>query len=174
VERVPPGWPGREHVAAHPDVGDFGVQLGDELVQVAGVLPVAGGLVAEGLGVGAGLDPPPLVLGSRVGVGDGFVLEVPAFPALRRPQRLRPFRARRAHRGEGVPARDEYLLDLAGVEVGAAQLHRPDARAVLDGQILNDLPGQRHGHPLRPRRPPRAFVGHWSPPSASSPVHGSP
>ena len=141
---VPPRRPGREHLPAHPRVGDFVVQFGDELVQVVRVLPVAGGLVAERLGLGAGLDPPPLLLGGRVRVGDRLVLEVPAFPALRRPQRPRPFRARRAHRGEGVPAGHQHLLYLAGVEVGAAQLHRPDARAVLDGQVLDDLTGQRH------------------------------
>ena len=87
------------------------------------------------------------------GVMVGFVLEVPAFPALRRPQRLGPLRAGRADAGEGVPARDEHGVFLAGVQVGAAQLDGADAGAVLDGQVLDDLPGQRHGHPLRPRRP---------------------
>ena len=51
--------------------------------------------------------------------------------------------------GQGVPARDEHLLNVAGVEIGAAELDRADARAVLDGQVLDHLPGQRHGHPLR-------------------------
>ena len=52
-----------------------------------------------------------------------------------------------------MPAGDEHLVVLAGVEVGAAQLHRPDARAVLDGQVPDHFPGQRHGHPFRPGHP---------------------
>ena len=166
--------PGREHVAAYPGVGDFVVQFGDELVQVGRVLPVAGGLVPEPLCFGALLDPPALVIAGGVRLDDRFGLEVPAFLALCRPQRPGPFRARRAHAGEGVPAGHQHLLYLAGVEVGAAQLHRPDARTVLDGQVLDDVTGQRHRQPLSPRRPGRAFLGHWSPPSVSSPVHGSP
>jgi hypothetical protein len=35
---------------------------------------------------------------------------------------------------------------------------------VLDGQVLDHLPGQRHRHPLRPGRP-AGRLGHWSPPS---------
>ena len=59
-----------------------------------------------------------------------------------------------------------------GVQVGAAQLDRADARAVLDGQVQDHLAGQRHRHPFRPGRPGGSF-GHWSPPSASSPVQVS-
>ena len=59
--------------------------------------------------------------------------------------------------GQGVPAGDEHRVDLAGVQVGAAQLDRADAGAVLDGQVLDHLPGQRHGHPLRPGRPAGQF-----------------
>jgi hypothetical protein len=55
------------------------------------------------------------------------------------------------------------LLGFAGGQVGAAQLHRADTAAVLDGYVLNDVTGQRHGHPLRPCR--LAGLGHQSPPS---------
>ncbi len=47
-----------------------------------------------------------------------------------------------------MPAGHEDLLDDAGVEVGAAQLHGTDAGAVVDGQVLYDLTGERHGQPL--------------------------
>lgn len=47
-----------------------------------------------------------------------------------------------------MPAGHEHLLDGAGVQVGPAQLHRADAGAVLDGQVLDDLTGERHGQPL--------------------------
>jgi hypothetical protein len=40
---------------------------------------------------------------------------------------------------EGVPAGDKNLVHLTGVEVGAAELDRADARAVLDGQVLDHL-----------------------------------
>ena len=169
---VPPHRPGREHVAAHPCLGDLLVEFGGQLVQVAGVLPVVVGLVAHGLGLGALFDPPLLVFGRLVRLDDRFGLEVPAFPALRGPQRLGPFRARRAHGGEGVPARDEDLLHGPGAEVGAAQLHRADAGAVLDGQVLDDLAGQRHGQPFGPRGLPRAGLGHQSPPSRSVSARG--
>ena len=43
--------------------------------------------------------------------------------------------------GQGVPARDQYRVGLAGVEVGAAQLDGADAGAVLDGQVPDDLAG---------------------------------
>ena len=44
-------------------------------------------------------------------------LQVPAFPALRGPQRPGPFGAGRAHAGEGMPAGHEHLFHGAGVEV---------------------------------------------------------
>ena len=84
-------------------------------------------------------DCDPLVFSGRVGVDDGFVVEVPAFAALRGAQDPGPFGARRADRGQGVPARDEDLLDVAGVDVGAAQLDRPQAGAVLGSQIPDYL-----------------------------------
>ena len=107
--------------------------------------PVVIGLVAHRLRFGPLFDPPPLVFSRLVRLDDGFGLEVPAFPALRRPERLGAFRARRAHRRESVPAGDEHLLHGPGGEIGAAELHRADARAVLDGQVHDDLAGQRHG-----------------------------
>ena len=54
--------------------------------------------------------------------------------------------------GEGVPARDEHLFHLAGVQVGAAELDGADAAAVLGGQVADDIAGQRHGQPLRAGR----------------------
>jgi hypothetical protein len=40
-----------------------------------------------------------------------------------------------------VPARDEDLFHGPGGDVGAAQLHRADAGAVLDGQVPDNLAG---------------------------------
>jgi len=75
--------------------------------------------------------------------------------------------ARSAQAGQtwarGVAARDEDLAHLAGIQVGTAQLHRADARAVLDGQVADDLAGQRHGQPLDPSGLDGRF-GHRSPP----------
>jgi len=72
-------------LAADPGAGDLGVELADQLVVIGGVLP--GGLsgVPAQLGLGAQDEPELLHL---VGGGRGqvrFVLEVPAFPALRCP-----------------------------------------------------------------------------------------
>jgi len=38
-----------------------------------------------------------------------------------------------------MAARDKHLVHLAGVQVPAPQLHRPDARAMLDGHITNHV-----------------------------------
>ena len=163
---MPPYRPGGEHVAAHPGVGDFVVELLGQLVQVAGVLAAVGGLVAHGLRLGPFFDPPLLVVGGFVRVDDRFVVQVPAFPALSGPQVPGSFRACRAHRGQGVPARDEDLLHRPGPQVGAAQLHRADAGAVLDGQVPDDFARERHRQPFGPGLP-RAGLGHHSPPSRS-------
>jgi hypothetical protein len=93
---VPPRGLRRGGLAAHACLGDLLVQLGDELVKVGGGGPGRCGVVAELLGFGAFLDPPPLILGGRVGHDVGLVLEVPAFPALRGPQRLGPVGTGRA------------------------------------------------------------------------------
>ena len=150
-----------------PGFGDFVVEFGGQLLQVAGVLPAVGGLVAHHLSLGALFDPPLLVLGRLVRFDDRFGFQVPAFPALRGPQRPGAFRARRAHGGQGVPARHEHLFHGPGGQVGAAQLHRADAGAVLDGQVLDDLAGQRHRQPFGPGGLLRAGLGHQSPPSRS-------
>jgi hypothetical protein len=42
---------------------------------------------------------------------------------------------------QGVAARDEDRRGFAGVDVGAAELDRADARAVLDGQVADDFAG---------------------------------
>jgi hypothetical protein len=93
------------------------------------------------LHLGAVGDRGPLFRGGRVGFDDGFAVQVPAFAALRGPEQLGSFGAGRADRGQGVPARDQDLLDVAGVEVGAAELDRALAGAVLGGQVLDHGPG---------------------------------
>ena len=169
---MPPYRPGREHVAAHPGVGDLLVEFGGQRVQVAGVLPIMIGVIAHGLCLRALFDPPLLVLGRGVWFDDGFVFQVPAFPALGGAQVPGAFGARWAHRREGVPARDEDLFHGCGGDVGAAQLYRADAGAVLDGQVADDLAGQRHGQPFSPGGLRRAGLGHQSPPSRSEWVRG--
>ena len=79
------------HLAAHPGAVDFLVQFGEQLVQVLGVFAERRGLVAAGLDVGALLDPPFLVIGGGVGLEVGFMVEVPAFAALRGAQVLGPY-----------------------------------------------------------------------------------
>ena len=162
--------PVREHVAAHPRVGDLFVQLADPLVQLGRVETLVGERVPVGLHLGAVGDQGPLLPGGRVRVDDGFAVQVPAFAALGGPQDPGAFRAGRADRGQGVPAGDEHLLDVAGVDLGAAQLHRSLAGAVLGGQVLDHVARQRHRHPLRPRPPP-VRPGH-QPPSTSSASKG--
>ena len=147
------------------------VQLADPLVQLAGIEAFAGQEVPAFLRLGPVGDQCPLVLGRRVRVDDGFVVQVPAFAALRGPQDPGPLGTGRAHRGQGVPARDEDLLDVAGVDLGPAQLHRPQAGAVLGGQVLDHLAGQRHRHPLGPRRPPG---GHQAPSQSVPSVSNGP
>ena len=146
--------PVRQYVPAHPGVGDLLVQLADPLLQLGRVEALIGEGVPVGLGLGAVGDQGLLLGGGRVGFDDGFLVEVPAFAALGGAQDPGAFRTGRADRGQGVPAGDEDLLDMAGVDLGAAQLHRPLARAMLDSQVLDDIPGQRHRQPLRPRPPP--------------------
>jgi hypothetical protein len=51
-----------------------------------------------------------------------------------------------------VATGDEHLFHLAGVQVGAAELHGPGAAAVLGRQVADDITGQRHGQPLRTSR----------------------
>jgi hypothetical protein len=58
--------------------------------------------------------------------------------------------AGRADGGDGVPAGHEHLVHSPGIEVGPAELHRADTGAVLDGQILDDIAGERHGQPFGP------------------------
>ena len=148
---MPPRRPAGGDVPAHAGSGDLLVQLADELVEVERVLSGRLGLVAGLLGVGAHRDPPLLVIDSRVGSQVGFVLELPPLPALHGPQGPGAFGAGRAGMGQGVPAGDEHLVHLAGVEVGAAELDRTDAGSVLDGQVFDHLAGQRRRHPLSAR-----------------------
>jgi hypothetical protein len=64
------------------------------------------------------------------------MIEVPAFAALRGAECLCAFGTWRADGGEGVPTWHEHLVDVAGRGVGAAELDGPDARAVLDRNVL--------------------------------------
>jgi hypothetical protein len=43
-----------------------------------------------------------------------------------------------------VPARDQHLLDVAGVDIRPAELDRALAGVVLGGQVLDHGPGERH------------------------------
>ena len=153
-------WPRRQDLATKPGIGDRLVKLADPLIQLSRIEAFAGQEVPAFLRLGPVGDQRPLVLGSRVRVDDGFVVQVPAFAALRGPQDPGPLGARRAHRGQGVPARDEDLLDVAGVDLGPAQLHRPQAGAVLGGQLLHHVPGQRHRPSARPASSARAVTRH--------------
>ena len=86
--------PRRQDVAAEPGLGDLLVQLADPLVQLAGVEAFTGQEVPACLRLGPVGDQVPLVLRRRVRVDDGFVIEVPAFAALRGPQDPGPLGAR--------------------------------------------------------------------------------
>ena len=90
-------------MAAEPGVGDLLVQFADPLVQLAGVQAFVGQGVPVGLRLGPVGDRDPLVLRRRVGIDDGFVVEVPAFATLRGSQDPGPLGAGRAHRGMGLP-----------------------------------------------------------------------
>ena len=162
-----------QDLAAEPGIGDLLIQLADSGVQVAGVEAFASEEVPAFLRLGPVSNQCPLVLGSRVGVDDELLVEVPAFAALRGPQDPGSFGTRRAHRGQSVPARDQHLLDVASVDLGPAQLHRAQARAVLGGQILDHGAGERHRHPLGPRRPP-CCPSHQAPSQSVSSVSKGP
>ena len=73
---------------------------------------------------------------------------MPAFTALCGPECSGSFGAGWAHAGQGVAAGHEDRFGLAGGEIGAAKLEGPDAGAVLDGQVPDHIPGQRHGQLL--------------------------
>ncbi len=160
--------PGGEHRTAHPDLGDLLVQRPDLLVQAGGVQARGGEGVPVGLRLGAVGDQVPLGIVRRVRLDHWFVFQVPALPALGRPERLGAFGARRADGGEGVPAWYEHLLDPACRHLGAAELDRPQARPVLGGQVLDDVAGQRHREPLRAGPPALPRLGHSPPPGSSS------
>jgi hypothetical protein len=70
---------------AKPRIGDLLVQFADPLVQLAGVEALTSQKVPAFLRLGAVGDQVPLLLGRGVRVDDGFMVEVPAFAALRRP-----------------------------------------------------------------------------------------
>jgi hypothetical protein len=148
VERWRRGRAGRKDRAAEPDVGDLLVQFADPLVEFGSVEAFGGQGVPVGLRLGPVGDLGTLLVVRRAWLDYRFVVQVPAFAALRGAQHPGPFGAWRAHRGEGVPARYEHLVDMAGVDVGTAQLYWPQAGAVLDGYLFDHVPGQRRRQPL--------------------------
>ena len=90
------------------------VTLPDRVVDLGGVLPIPHELGAGGVQVGAGRRQLLLPTGRRRRVGDRLRREVPALPALRHPQQLRPLRARLTFAGHRRPARDVHDLRVPG------------------------------------------------------------
>jgi hypothetical protein len=78
--------PCRQDRAAKPRIGDLLVQFADPLIQLTRIEAFACQDVPAFLRLGPVGDQRPLVLGSQVRVNDGFVVQVPAFAALRGPQ----------------------------------------------------------------------------------------
>ncbi len=156
VRRVlpPPGGPvtagraGRQHLPAHARTGDLLVQLAVQRVQLGRVLVLVPGPVALGLSLGPLLDQPALPVVRVVRVNDRLMIEMPAFPALGRPEHPGPFGARRADRGQRVPARHEDLFHPSRADIGTAELHRPQAGPVLGRDLPDHGPRERHRHPL--------------------------
>ena len=145
-----------------PGAPEFGVQVGNQLIQVGRVLPGLDGVVTVGLGLGAVLHPHCLHFVRGRWAGDGFGVQVPALPALSGPQILGPFRAWRAEIGEGGPAGNEYLLDIARLGVGAAELDRTQAGPVILSDRAHRLTSSGLCQPLNTSGP----VGHWSSPAS--------
>ena len=128
----------------------------------AGVLAAGGGLVAELLELGALLQQPGLPVVGLGGRGDGFVLEMPAVPALLSAQRLAPFGAGRAHRLQRwtrrarSPARTWPVSRLVR-RSWTGRMHPPRASASI--RIASR--GAGPGHPLGPG----GSLGHAASPS---------
>ena len=93
-------------VAADPGAGELMVEFADQRIKLSSVLAVVLDVVVELLRISALFQQPGLPVVRRGGLDDGFVFEVPAFPALSGPQAPGSFRAGRAHRGEGRAAGD--------------------------------------------------------------------
>ena len=142
--------------AADAGAGELLVQVADQRVKLGGV--AAGrrrrGRGALGLGAFAAAG---LRVVRRAGRGDRLVFQVPAFPALRGPQRLCAFGAGWADGGQGSAAGHEHLLDLAGVQVGAAELDGPDAPAVAASQFPDAAVAS--GRARRSARVVRSVIG---------------
>ena len=94
-----------------------------------------------------------MFLAGRGPVGDRFGVEVPALAALDHPQPAGLVCAGRALVGPGGSAGDGDDVDAAGGGVDAAHGQWPDADAVLFGQGLGDISGQRQCGALRPGHP---------------------
>ena len=131
--------------AADPGPGDLGIELADQFVIAGGVLPGGRGGVAAQLSLGAHGQPELLQLIGRGRAQVRLVLQVPALPALHRPQRLRPLRTRRADAGQSRPARHHQRRGLSRLGVSATQLHRPQTPAASLGDLPDRVTSQRVG-----------------------------
>src|SRR3569833_93325 len=94
--------------------GEFAVDLPQQLPQFRGILTCCFGFLRLGLDLGALFHPEALFFVRVCADDDWLFLQVPALPALRRPDLALPLRARRTHRRQGVPARQVHDLALTG------------------------------------------------------------
>jgi hypothetical protein len=138
-------WIERGEPATHPGCAEFGVEFGDRLGDLLTRNLVADGLAfgVDGEEIGPGGHQRFLVLVRCGPVGDRLRVEVPALAALGHPQPAGLVRAGRALVGTGGPTGHRYHVNAAGCGVDAAHCERPDADAVLFGQGLGHISGQR-------------------------------
>ena len=138
-------WIERGEPTAYPGGAEFGVEFGDRLGDL-----LTGDLVADGFAfgvdgeeIGPGGHQLLVFLTGRGPVGDRLGVEVPALAALNHPQPTGLLRAGRALVVPGGPAGDGDDVGAAGGGVDAAHGQWADADAVLFGQGLGDISGQR-------------------------------
>jgi len=130
---------GGHHRAAHPGLGDLLVKVADPLIEVGCVEAVTGECIPVGLRLDAIDDPRRLLAGRRVRAKHRFVFEVPALPALDRPQVLRAFGA----------WREQQKVDAASYEIvrgkpaGQAGWERRDRRRLASGMPRERRQGRR-------------------------------
>ena len=137
----PPGL----QVAVYSGLGELRSDLPDRVIDVGGVLPGTVQLGAGRLQVSAGRGQLLLPTGRGRRVRDRLGGEVPAFPALRHPQQLRPPRARLTLARDRRPARDVHDLRVPGSRVDPAHRHRPGTHPVLRRQRPQDVASSTGG-----------------------------